>query len=519
MSSLAAARADNFYIDPLRFDPSKRGRDSYNALANSHPLGERAKRLKTEGILVVRFELPHDGWCAGCGQHVARGVRFNADKKREGAYHSTPIYSFSMKCTACPSVYVIRTDPQHADYEYVSGIARQERAFEADDDPSVAVRAPPSLAAREARAVNPLYRLEAETDDVRKARSAHGRLAALAELQAARYGDDYASNAALREGARARRRADADAVAAGAARGLALSLPPAADEDEPAIAALVAAQHVARGDAAGSGGGGSKGAAASGASAGGTATAAGAATAGGGARTPVLAGFVRATGAASLPHGGGGGGRRGGDRRGPGGSSGGGGGVGTAATTRDDSAVVADPSRLGVLAPSARVALLAQPALPPLATLAAADGNAAAAPSVGLGHGGGTRAGEPPQRASAHPPSGDGAGAAAARQHTAAALPSRAAGQRQPPTAAFAAAAPHTVVGAAPIAAPTAGAEAAHRGGARLGGAAPSLRWGGAPKHAPGPRSSGTALLTGLGDLGYGAAAALGAPRLIRKPR
>lgn len=248
MSSLAAARADNFYFDPNKFDPSKRGRDGYNAIANSHPLGERAKRLKSEGILVVRFELPHDGWCAGCGQHVARGVRFNADKKRDGSYLSTPIYTFTMKCTACPSIYVIRTDPEHSEYQYVSGIARQEKHFDAEEDPSLAARAQPSKASREARATNALYRLEAETDDARRAKSDYGRLATIAEMQAARYGDDYSSNAELRAVARARRGVHAAAVAAGAARGLRIPLQPPAVEDEAAVSDFVAAQHVRRGD-------------------------------------------------------------------------------------------------------------------------------------------------------------------------------------------------------------------------------------------------------------------------------
>jgi hypothetical protein len=77
MSSLAASRADNYYYDPAHFDPSKR-RGSANAIAGSHPLGVRANKLKTEGILVIRFEMPYDSWCDGCGEHIARGIRFNA---------------------------------------------------------------------------------------------------------------------------------------------------------------------------------------------------------------------------------------------------------------------------------------------------------------------------------------------------------------------------------------------------------------------------------------------------------
>ena len=49
MSSLAAARADNFYFDK-NWDPSK---GSLNKFHKSHPLGVRANKLD-QGILVIR---------------------------------------------------------------------------------------------------------------------------------------------------------------------------------------------------------------------------------------------------------------------------------------------------------------------------------------------------------------------------------------------------------------------------------------------------------------------------------
>lgn len=249
MSSLAAARADNFYYNPEAFDPSKRGRDGPNAIAGVHALGDRARRLASDGILVVRFELPHDGWCAGCGQHVARGVRFNADKSADGAYHSTRVWRFEMKCTACPSRYVIKTDPANADYAYVSGIARSKvRSFDVVED--TGGMAGLTDAQRAALADGgggggggagggggggnggpAFYRLERDADDRRVAATAHRQLADLAELQAARYGDDYGSNRALRDAARATRDAGAVAAAEGAALGLALPLLPAAPSD------------------------------------------------------------------------------------------------------------------------------------------------------------------------------------------------------------------------------------------------------------------------------------------------
>lgn len=238
MSSLAAARADNFYYDPARFDPSKKGRGSANALAGSHPLGERAKRLASDGVLVVRFEMPHDVWCDGCGALIARGIRFNADKSQEGAYFSTKIWRFEMRCTfGCGTTFVIRTDPRNSDYEFVSGCRRKAReatsaaaAAETGDVAGLDETAKRALAPPSAGG-NAFFKLEHDADDQRRARAEHARLAALAQVQADRYADDYASNRAARDVARGARREAADALAAGAAVGLALPLLPPSHAD------------------------------------------------------------------------------------------------------------------------------------------------------------------------------------------------------------------------------------------------------------------------------------------------
>ena len=246
MSSLAAARADNFYIDPARFDPAVKGRDSVNALANSHPLGKRAARLKSDGILIVRFEMMYDCWCTGCEHHVGRGTRFNAEKMKDGAYLSTTIWRFEMKCPACPTIFVIRTDPAAGDYEFVSGARVQARPPPGDAESGMLVGS--TRAQSDAlSAAGSLYKIEHETDDKRRAQRAHARLAALAEIQAARYEDDGASNAALRATARAGRVADHAAVVAGAALGLAIPLLPASEEDARRAELVMTAALVERG--------------------------------------------------------------------------------------------------------------------------------------------------------------------------------------------------------------------------------------------------------------------------------
>jgi hypothetical protein len=53
-----------------------------------------------------------DFWCDGCKNHVAKGVRFNAEKKAIGAYFSTKIWQFSMTCHRCSHPLVFVTEPQ-----------------------------------------------------------------------------------------------------------------------------------------------------------------------------------------------------------------------------------------------------------------------------------------------------------------------------------------------------------------------------------------------------------------------
>ena len=53
-----------------------------------------------------------DFWCDGCKNHVAKGVRFNAEKKAIGAYFTTKIWQFSMTCHRCSHPLVFVTEPQ-----------------------------------------------------------------------------------------------------------------------------------------------------------------------------------------------------------------------------------------------------------------------------------------------------------------------------------------------------------------------------------------------------------------------
>lgn len=107
------------------YPPDASNAPSFNN--SSHPLGKRANKI-SQGILTVRFELPFAVWCNHCSPPaiIGQGVRFNAEKKKVGNYHSTPIWSFRMKHSACGGWWEIRTDPQNSEYIVVEGARRRD---------------------------------------------------------------------------------------------------------------------------------------------------------------------------------------------------------------------------------------------------------------------------------------------------------------------------------------------------------------------------------------------------------
>ncbi|TKX24797.1 hypothetical protein C1H76_2972 [Elsinoe australis] len=93
-----------------------------------HPLGSRARKLRSEGILTVRFEMPFAIWCSRCPKPtiIGQGVRFNAEKKKVGNYYSTPIWSFRMKHVVCGGEIEVRTDPKAGEYVVTEGAKRRD---------------------------------------------------------------------------------------------------------------------------------------------------------------------------------------------------------------------------------------------------------------------------------------------------------------------------------------------------------------------------------------------------------
>jgi coiled-coil domain-containing protein 130 len=157
-------------------------------------LRDRARKLH-EGIVIVRFELPFNIWCAGCGNHAGMGVRYNAEKSQVGKYYTTPIFRFCMKCTMCENRFEIETDPKNFDYKVVSGASRQNQTPTPDEGEMHSL---PGQSEAERLAKDPMYRLEHGVKDEQKAKESVPQIEQLQKLQEGKK-DDFALNQMLRK--------------------------------------------------------------------------------------------------------------------------------------------------------------------------------------------------------------------------------------------------------------------------------------------------------------------------------
>ena len=260
MSSLAAARADNFYHPP-DWDPRKQSRGEHAAGGGAklskedqwkaHPLRERAKRLATEGVLIIRFEMPFNVRCNGCGNHIGKGVRYGAEKRKIGKYFSTSIYSFRMLChcedgtsLTCkrrnPHWIEIQTDPKNADYVITEGAMRLAEPS-ADDAEALGVERALDPEEASKRSANPFYRLEATGGG---AGARQPWLERLQEQREGRWHDDYETNRLLRRAHRSQRQEAFVEAAAHQARGVRVPLLPEHPAD--VLAAQLAPLRAAR---------------------------------------------------------------------------------------------------------------------------------------------------------------------------------------------------------------------------------------------------------------------------------
>lgn len=148
----------------------------------------------------VRFEMPFAIWCAHCPKPtlIAQGVRFNATKRKVGAYHSTPIFAFRMRHAECGGEIEIRTDPQNTTYTVTEGARKRDTG----EDPLSLGKGgiEPILTdkEREALRTNAFAKLEKTIEDRKILEQAKERIGELEQDSARRWEDPYEQNRKLR---------------------------------------------------------------------------------------------------------------------------------------------------------------------------------------------------------------------------------------------------------------------------------------------------------------------------------
>ncbi|XP_050225680.1 uncharacterized protein LOC126675130 [Mercurialis annua] len=222
MSTLAAARADNFYYPP-EWTPKQGGLNKFHG---QHALRERAKKID-QGILVIRFEMPYNIWCGGCNSMIAKGVRFNAEKKQVGNYYSTKIWSFSMKAACCKQEIVIQTDPKNCEYLIISGAQKKTEDYDVEDAETFALPADEERG----KLSDPFYRLEHQEEDLQKKKEAEPVIVRLQRVSDARHSDDYVLNKALRARLRSQKKRVSEEEATSRKMGINIRLLPSTKED------------------------------------------------------------------------------------------------------------------------------------------------------------------------------------------------------------------------------------------------------------------------------------------------
>ncbi|KAL6692175.1 CWC16 protein [Trichoderma pleuroticola] len=212
--------------------PDLEGTTSGNKLNKKHPLGNRASKLASHGILTVRFEMPFPIWCAHCPKPtiVGQGVRFNAEKKRVGNYYSTPIWSFRFRHAECGGWIEMRTDPKNTAYVVVEGATKRDTGT--DDAEGGAILTDRE---REELRKNAFASLEKTIADRKQLEMAAERLDDLEDLSRRHWDDPYAQNQRLRRAFRVGRK-EREKVAAATEdlkerMGLGIDLLPEREED------------------------------------------------------------------------------------------------------------------------------------------------------------------------------------------------------------------------------------------------------------------------------------------------
>lgn len=185
--------------------PDLEGTTSANKVHGKHALGARASKLSSQGILTVRFEMPYAIWCTTCPKPtiIGQGVRFNAEKKKVGAYYTTPIWSFRFRHPVCGGYIEIRTDPKNTAYVVHEGATKRDTGEDVVRDGDTVIMTDQE---REALRQNAFASLEKTIDDRLRLKDATDRIDGLIDASARHWDDTYTQNQKLRRTFRAERK-------------------------------------------------------------------------------------------------------------------------------------------------------------------------------------------------------------------------------------------------------------------------------------------------------------------------
>ena len=164
--------------------------------SNRHALGNRARK-SGQGILTVRFEMPFAIWCTTCPKPtiIGQGVRFNAEKKRVGNYHTTPIFSFRMKHVPCGGWIEIRTDPKNTAYVVTEGAKKRDTGEDKHQEGEIRIRTDEE---RERLQNDAFAALEGRVEDKRQTLTDKSRIEELQRAKEKDWEDPYAASKRLR---------------------------------------------------------------------------------------------------------------------------------------------------------------------------------------------------------------------------------------------------------------------------------------------------------------------------------
>jgi hypothetical protein len=195
MSSLSATQADGYYLPVEYFESGAYKKKSKNQFSGS----KGHNQYQVNGV--VRFELPYDGFCHGCGAHVSKGTRFNAEKARGGNYFSTVIWEFKMKCRICAKQeFIIKTNPKEQAFDYVDGLHKQIKDFDTNEAGTAGIidTDHANKVSNKVSNSSGLDRLQTITTGKIKALSEHEQLKAILRNNENAYLDDASNNSAVR---------------------------------------------------------------------------------------------------------------------------------------------------------------------------------------------------------------------------------------------------------------------------------------------------------------------------------